>query len=108
MFVDLGGLGRQVNQGAFDLERFAADIVHPVMRISLTPGRSILMTRVPISASWRVANGVAIACSMRDNGDAFKGLRRGLSEGSSEGHRGVHRQPAFMIAAPQANGFAIG
>ena len=44
----------------------------------------------------------------RDNGNAFKGLHRGLSEGSGEGRRSVHRQPAFMIAAPQANGFAIG
>src|SRR5438874_6845896 len=27
------------------------------------PGRSILMTRAPRSASWRVANGAATACS---------------------------------------------
>src|ERR1700675_4696503 len=71
---------------------------------SPAPGRSILITRAPRSASWRVANGAAIACSSDTTVTPFKVLMIGSSP---QDRRRVHGQPSFMIARPKLHGVAI-
>src|SRR5919206_5280816 len=65
------------------------------------------MTRAPRSASWRVANGPAMACSSvttvrpssGNMGDPFESV-----EGPSAQRRdGVHGQPALVVLGPQAD-----
>src|SRR6202030_490056 len=68
------------------------------------PGRSILITRAPRSASWRVANGAAIACSSDTTVTPSKGL---MIESSPQDRRRVHGQPSFMIPGPELHGVAL-
>src|SRR5438876_5391116 len=72
---------------------------------SPTPGRSTLMTRAPRSASWRVANGAAIACSSVTTVMPVSGLI-GFSR-SSDLCGGVHGEPALVVLGPQPHALAI-
>src|SRR3954451_14348066 len=69
------------------------------------------MTRAPRSASWRVANGAAIACSsvtmvMPLSGCMSISLVQVMSESTQHG-RCVHGQPAFVIGGPEMDGLAV-
>src|SRR4051812_37211465 len=69
------------------------------------------MTRAPRSASCRVANGAAIACSSVTTVMPLSGCIFVVSgfacESAQDGSR-VHRQPALVIGGPKSNGLAIG
>src|SRR3954469_20784315 len=71
---------------------------------SPVPGRSILMTRAPRSASWRVANGAAIACSSVTTVIPLSGCK----SGSPQRRDRIHRQPAFVVLGPQPDRRAVG
>src|SRR5581483_4451783 len=65
--------------------------------------RSILMTRAPMSASWRVAKGPAIACSSVTTVTPASGcIAR-----SGDGCASVHGEPAVVVARPQADLIAV-
>src|SRR5882672_12186839 len=66
-------------------------------------GRSILMTRAPRSASWRVANGAAMACSSVTTVSPLSGCM----SGSPQRRDRIHREPAFMVLGPQLDGLAV-
>src|SRR6202040_3398540 len=71
---------------------------------SPAPGRSILITRAPRSASWRVANGAAMACSSDTTVTPSRGL---MIESSPQDCCRVHGQPSFVIPGPKLHGVAI-
>src|SRR5216683_2619317 len=71
---------------------------------SPAPGRSILITRAPRSASWRVAKGAAMACSSDTTVTPSKGL---MIESSSQDRSRIHGQPSFTIAGPKLHGVAL-
>src|SRR5688500_1715002 len=68
------------------------------------------MTRAPRSASWRVANGAAIACSSVTTVRPLRGcmVDSWLKRRSAQRRDRVHRQPAFVVLRPQLDGLAIG
>src|SRR6185436_4011800 len=74
---------------------------------SPTPGRSILITRAPRSASWRVANGAAIACSRVTTVRPLSGCMGRSFRGSAQRGSRVHREPALMVLGPQLDGLAV-
>src|SRR5436309_14283157 len=61
------------------------------------------MTRAPRSASWRVANGAAMACSSVTTVSPL----RGCMSGSTKCRDRIHREPAFMVLSPQLDGPAV-
>src|SRR5206468_8158992 len=68
---------RQAFLGAVDPDKMRGHAVHALVigpRKSPTPGRSTLMTRAPRSASWRVQNGAAMACSSETTVMPSRGL----------------------------------
>src|SRR6185295_10053852 len=62
------------------------------------------MTRAPRSASWRVANGAAIACSSVTTVSPFSGC---MLVSSAQRRHSVHREPALMVLRPQLDRLAV-
>src|SRR5438552_4930638 len=63
------------------------------------------MTRAPRSASCRVANGAAMACSSVTTVIPVSGLI--ACAPSTDLRSGVHRKPAFVVLGPQPHALAI-
>src|SRR5437867_6026675 len=61
------------------------------------------MTRAPRSASWRVANGAAMACSSVTTVSPLSGCMSGTPQRRDR----IHREAAFMVLGPQPDGLAI-
>src|SRR5512140_1074195 len=70
------------------------------------------MMRAPRSASWRVQNGAAIACSSETTVMPSSGLGLTLTAvmcgtSSSQLGAGLHGEPAFLVLRPQAHRLAV-
>src|SRR5213080_4440607 len=65
------------------------------------------MTRAPRSASWRVANGAAIACSSVTTVSPLSGCMTVSFRGSAQRGGRVHREPAFVVLGPQPDRLAV-